>query len=345
MTREIEDVRLRDPDESFDEDIDAEIRSSGSDIEIGYPTRETEEKDEDVGMMPEEIRDNPILRKMVWRRMHKKNKNWMAAICQETGGGKSYAALRIAEVLDPDFSIDQVAFSIDEFIDLVRDDSYGQGSVIVLDEAGVAAGARDWYSDSNQLLNQVLQTWRHQNRAAIFTLPALGFLDKGARTLLHAYLEPIRIDYEKNQNITKFQYLDKNPKATGSATRIYYKYPELQDPETGVRKKYKRLAINLPSEELQEAYEEKKEEFTGDLNDRVAEALEKEEEEERDPREIADEILNDPDAPDLEKFIGDNHGQKYINRTSIRLEYDISKRKTKEVKTLLLEGSENDDLV
>jgi len=56
----------------------------------------------------------------VTRRIHRQNKNWLAIVCGETGGGKSYSALTIAEVIDPEFSIDRVVFSAEEFMALLN---------------------------------------------------------------------------------------------------------------------------------------------------------------------------------------------------------------------------------
>lgn len=153
---------------------------------------------------PERIASNPVLRKCVWNRMHRNDQNWMAAFCGETGSGKSMAALRTCEVLDPHFSIDQAAFSVEEVIELVVDDSHGPGSMILFEEASVGASNHNWYETANQVLGQVLETWRHQNRGLVFTLPAFGRLDKTARARLHGYYAMQRIDPVKMISRAKY---------------------------------------------------------------------------------------------------------------------------------------------
>ena len=49
--------------------------------------------------IPEPVRNSAILRKVIYRRVHEWNQNFMGVIVGETGKGKSYAALRLAEAL------------------------------------------------------------------------------------------------------------------------------------------------------------------------------------------------------------------------------------------------------
>jgi len=108
--------------------------------------------------IPEAVQQSPILRTQIWSRMHRQDDNWMGAVVGETGKGKSYTCLSIAECVDEDFSIEQVAFGIEEFMRLVMDDSYGRGSVIILEEASVEAAAEDFHNISNKVLGTVMET-------------------------------------------------------------------------------------------------------------------------------------------------------------------------------------------
>lgn len=278
---------------------------------------------------PELVRDNPILRQKIWGKMHLHDDNWMAAMVGETGSGKSLGAIRIAEAVDPNFSADQIAFSVREFMELVNDDSLGRGSVIVFEEASVEANAHEWYSKSNQVLAHVLDTWRHQNRGAIFTLPAFGQLVKPARGRMSALIQMRTKNEDKGYTIATYKRCQQD----SDTGKIYKKYPVLGG------EKYKFLKLGLPSDEVLEAYEEKKSEYTDDLNERLLEELieeeegvEEKEEEEKDPRDIADEIV---DGDSVDAYIEDNHGQRYINRDLIELDHDIGEKKSRKVKALL----------
>ena len=153
---------------------------------------------------PEIVRDNPILRVKAWNKMNVHNDNWMASVVGPTGSGKSWAAIRIAEVLDPNFTVDQVAFGVLEFLQLVMDDSLGRGSIIVFEEASVEANAQEWYSVSNKVLRQVGDTWRNQNRGAIFTLPAFGQLQKQSRGRMSALIQMTQKDESEGYSVAKY---------------------------------------------------------------------------------------------------------------------------------------------
>ncbi|WP_121744898.1 zonular occludens toxin domain-containing protein [Natronorubrum halophilum] len=285
------------------------------------------EKTKSKDAVPPLVRDNPILRHKVWNKMHRHNDNWMAAVVGETGSGKSWASIRIAEAVDPDFSIDQVAFGVREFMELVTDDSLGRGSVIVFEEASVEASAHEWYSKSNQVLSNVLDTWRHQNRGAIFTLPAFGQLQKTARGRMSALVQMHEKNEDAGYTIAKYKRCQQNTD-TG---KIYKKYSTLNG------KRYKYLTLRPPSEELRQAYEEKKSQYTRDLNEELLEELiaaeeEKKKDEDQDPKDIYNKITSEGA---ISEYISDNHGQQYIDRDLIELEYDIGDKQSRKVKALL----------
>lgn len=276
---------------------------------------------------PEPVASNPVLREMAWERMNVRNENWVAAICGDTGSGKSWAALRIAQVLDPDFGIDQVAFGVEDFLRLVIDDSYGQGSVIVFEEASVEASHRQWWSKGNQVLQQVLDTWRHQNRGVIFTLPSFGKLDKAARGRCHALIQMTAKRPGIDQTVAKYKYLDTD----SDSGKIYRHYPTVDG------KKFQRIAINKPSKQIREPYEVAKENYTTELNrDLLTDLLEEQEDkqaQESDPKDIAEEII---ESGQVEEYVSENNGVEYFDTDLVELDFDIGARKSKKVKKAIL---------
>jgi len=70
-------------------------------------------------------------------RLLKLNKNFLACCVGPPGSGKSFAMMRIAEILDPEFNIDRVVFSSEQFRQLLNSGTLKPGSFIVWDEAGV----------------------------------------------------------------------------------------------------------------------------------------------------------------------------------------------------------------
>lgn len=261
------------------------------------------------------------------------NSNVMFTIVGDPGDGKSWASLRLGEAVYPDFSIDHVAFDIVEFMQKVVDDSFGQGEPIVLEEGSVEASAYDWHSASNEVFRKVLDTWREQNRMAIVNLPNFKSLEKGARRRTDAIVEMTEAKPWKGYSQAKFKKVNYNNISDNFTTP----FPVLE----GVRRKW--IRFNEPSEDLKEAYEQKKNEYTSELNEELLTQLLEEKEEEqqkqRGPKDVADEIQSDEG---VDTYIKDNYGSEYIDRDMIELEYDIGDRMSKKVKKELIQREDLD---
>lgn len=210
-----------------------------------------------------------------------RNKNFLAAITGPTGSGKSYSALFIAEQLDPDFSITQVAFTPSEFMTIINSPILKKGSVVVFDEAGVGLASAEWQSIENKLMNYVLQTFRHRNFIVFFTSPHLAFISLSSRKLLHCHMETIGID-TKEKKVRLKPLMIQVSQRSGD---MYFKYLRVIIPGRGVVP-FVRYSASLPSKELLRAYEEKKTAFTGRLNKQIATDLAEREQVKR--REITD---------------------------------------------------------
>lgn len=279
--------------------------------------------------------ENPILDRRAWSKMWLEDNNTLWTIVGDTGDGKSFASLRVGEVLDPNFSIENVAFNIVEFIEKVVDDSYGRGSVIVLEEGSVEASSYDWHSESNRVFAKILDTWRHQNRMGIINLPNFQALEKGAR--------------RRTKGIVKMQHAA--PWRDYSQGKFYdAKYGNIEDRFTTPfptidGKERRHMRFSMPSDDLVEAYETKKENYTADLNEGLLESLlsDQAEQEASDlgPKDIADEIVSENR---VDQYISDNNGQEYLDRGMIELDYDIGERKGKKVKKAIQRAIDRDDL-
>lgn len=277
--------------------------------------------------------DNVILERDAWAKMWLENNNTLWTFVGDTGDGKSYATLRSGEVIDPNFSIENVAFNIVEFLELVMDDSYGQGSVIALEEGSVEASAYDWHSASNRVFAKILDTWRHQNRMGMINLPNFQALEKGARRRTKAIVEMQYAVPWKEYSQAKYKRVHYNNVTDNFTTP----FPTID------HKVRKFIRFKMPSEDLREAYEKKKSEYTENLNEELLQELleagEKGEGEDMKPAEIAEEIVGNNE---LEDYISDNNGQEYIDRGLIELDYDIGERKGKKVKKALQREIERD---
>jgi len=276
---------------------------------------------------PPHLRQSPTLR-YLWRRMHVNNKNAMICLIGDPGNGKSWAALRIAELLDPEFHAEKVAFRPERLLERINEE-HPTGDVTIADEAGVSMNAKTWWESDQIQIGNILETWRHQNRCLIFTLPVFARLQKDARGLIDVLLTAYGIDRNKETSTWRYQILETN-NVTGE---IYRAYPRLPDPETGQTKKYKTVDLNRPSQSLREEYQGRKEAFTDEVNKQGLDELEEEQEDSKSAKEIAIEIADGR----VGEFISTHGttGEPYINKDLIRTEYEISHADARGVKSLL----------
>ena len=214
----------------------------------------------------------------VIRERLEQNKNALIAIIGETGSGKSYSALRLAELIDDDFNVaEKVCFRPVEFVKAVR--NARKGAAIIFDEAGVGIPAREWWSIQNRLLDYVIQTFRFKNLCVIFTMPNLNFIDEHARLLFHYVLETQFIDYEAEQTVLKpFKIMPYS-----RTKKTYMVYPRLKNVVI------RRLIVSKPSERIISDYEAKKEAYLNELYNEITETLEPKTEKE--VRNIDEEII------------------------------------------------------
>lgn len=270
--------------------------------------------------------ENVILKHYAWGPMWVENSNALFTVVGDPGDGKSWASLRMAEVIDPTFNIDRVAFDIIEFLHLVMDDSIGQGQVIVLEEGEVEASAYDWHSKSNKVFRTILDTWRHQNRMAIINLPSFAALDKGARRRTDAIVEMMEAKPWKDYSQAKFKVASFGNIEDNFTTPF----------KTLEGKKRKFIRFRPPSEKLREQYEVRKEEFTSGLNQGLLEELVEDTQEgdsdDKDPENIVNDIL---EKGTEEQYISTYNGREYVKHELIEADYDIGGRRSKTVKSLL----------
>lgn len=181
-----------------------------------------------------------------------KNQNWLCLIVGGTGSGKSWSAIKLGEVLDPDFSIENICFYPEELLKLIKAGELKKGAVIVYDEAGITFGSRDFYTDINKALSYTLQGFRAFNYGVIFTTPSASFIDVHARKLFHNILETISLSYVNKYCVVKWKDVQHNP----ILDKTYYKYPRVK---RGNRiKVIKSVKIYKASDKLLKDYEEKK---------------------------------------------------------------------------------------
>jgi len=218
---------------------------------------------------------NSWARWMVGRTM-KQNKNNLISVIGQTGSGKTYTAISICEIMSKmdgvPFGIDNVVFSLRELMDLINSGKLKRGSKIIFDEPQVSISAREFQSEANKVFNYLLSTFRHRNLTLFFCTPFETLLDKNSRRLFHARFETMSINRNNNTCRIKPRFIE----YSDFKTDAYRKQLIVMFKDENGRNKSQKLFywdVPKPSKELIEQYEQKKLEFTNNLNKNISERL------------------------------------------------------------------------
>ena len=127
-------------------------------------------------------------------RVLKKDFDFVSIVDGREGSGKSVLALQMGAYLDPNFSLDNVVFTSEDFIKKIKDPKIKKGACIVLDEAFNAINSRASMSEVNRSMGAVATEMRQKNLFILIVLPSFFDLDKQfaihrASSLIHVYLK------------------------------------------------------------------------------------------------------------------------------------------------------------
>lgn len=219
-------------------------------------------------------------------RVMNKNLNCLICFTGGTGSGKSYCSLKLAEVLakknNVEFNVDEhVCFKPKQFIKLINSGKLHRGSIIIIDEAGVAINSRKWQSLINSIINFVIQTFRHRNYVLIMCVPYFDFIDAAVRKMFHSVVEMDKIDFKKGVAWCKPKVIQVNQR-TGKTYYKWLRYKFSGEPVCALDS----VGFSLPEKETMQKYEEKKTEYTTDLNKNLEKDLDSEEN--KNPKELTE---------------------------------------------------------
>lgn len=204
--------------------------------------------------------------------MIRNNKNVITAELGATGSGKSYRDLRKAELwydyhFKEKFPTENICFGVGAVMKLISSGKLRRGDIIVMEEAGVNLGSRDFQNRISKMFNYVLQSFRSMNIGIFFNLPYLSMLDSQARHLLHYYGESVGIDFKNGMNRCKPFFVQ----TAQSSGKMYRHYPMVKLDNTTI--KVKRFGFLIPSQYLIDAYEQKKKEYLMQLTTKISDEI------------------------------------------------------------------------
>ena len=197
-------------------------------------------------------------------RMMENNKNYLNVTTGATGSGKSYSCLRVAELwyafyFKKEFPKENICFSVEDLIRRLNSGELKKGDVLVVEEIGVGANAKNFQSKTNKALQFILQSFRNLNIIVLFNVPHFSFFDKTARMLMHSHFQTVKINKRKGICILKPYFLNISQQ-TG---KIYTKWLRIKN--HGKVVKITRLNIAKPSQYLLDVYEDMKDRFVKTL--------------------------------------------------------------------------------
>lgn len=184
--------------------------------------------------------DPIILRELlkIKERVLNKDRDFVACYDGEEGVGKSVLAQQHAKILDPDFNIDNIVFTADQFIKKIKDPNTKKGACIILDEAFSSANSRASLTEVNRSMVGLATEMRQKNLFILLVLPSFFDLDRyfalwRCRALFHVYFTP-----EEDRRYVAF---DKDSKKllylTGKKT-YNYSYPKAPFPPSNFYNHY-----------------------------------------------------------------------------------------------------------
>lgn len=119
------------------------------------------------------------------------------------GTGKSYCAIRLLEIIDPEFSTDNIVVGdCMGFVDLLEkalDGKFTNGSALLFDEAGLGLGARDWSRKQNKIMATCFQLIRKQGLLIVFTVPNWSQIDINNRRLANFWMSAIALNKKRKR--------------------------------------------------------------------------------------------------------------------------------------------------
>lgn len=123
--------------------------------------------------------------------VQKRDFDYLFIIDGEEGSGKSVFAMQLGKVLDPNLTINNIAFTPGEFTEYVTKSRKHQ--CIIFDEAFTGLSSRAAFSEINRLLVELMMEMRQRNLFVIIVMPTFFMLERyvalhRSKCLFHVYI-------------------------------------------------------------------------------------------------------------------------------------------------------------
>ena len=119
------------------------------------------------------------------------NESWDFFIAQQRGMGKSTIAISIARMLDPNFPVENISFTAQDFVKKMTS-GMPKGSVLIFDDMGTAQGgsSRKWQAKGVHELADIMQLNRTDGIITVGTSIELERSEKRLRSGFRCLISP-----------------------------------------------------------------------------------------------------------------------------------------------------------
>lgn len=127
-------------------------------------------------------------------------RNCPILVTGDPGLGKSTLILHIAQRVDPKFNVDQVAFELDEFEDIFKNNPYGDAAAnlwpqVNMDEAGHAMYGPEYLELEQRVIAKNLIVSRIKKQIVYFASPKWKLIHPHVRNLMTIWIHVFEPDY------------------------------------------------------------------------------------------------------------------------------------------------------
>lgn len=254
---------------------------------------------------------------------HNYQYGWSQIVTGQPGSGKSMSIVTLAELLSRGtFNADKIGFTPEEYITTLENIKIGEP--VVWSELGASLSSRRWYTLSNILVTQVVQTMRIKKPIVLMDASDLSFIDVQARKLIFCYSEVQRT----GTSSAKLRlYNIRINRRTGD---IYFPHPLIN--WNGTTHKLKFITLKRrPSEEIWKEFDKRQRKFKQRLEDRAKNLIRIAQKKEAGAKQTVYDIIN--------KVVADKtpylNKRRNLDTILIKHKFDITHALAAEVKKVI----------
>lgn len=176
----------------------------------------------------------------------------VVVITGREGTGKSNLAYWVAKKYDPDFRIeDGYVYDMMPFLEKINRHEVPRGKVFWFDEATNVLSARNWMTDTNKSLDQLLEMLRSYEMTLIMCIPLLDRLDLYVRQSRMRYLLQTHERYWEKRDHASRGYFELK-RWPNFRSVCWGTFPEMPESEKRI---YENLKVRSQKSKVREIYE------------------------------------------------------------------------------------------